>query len=94
MAKEKTLQTLILEDLESRAPAVFVFKLMKANINGLPDVWFIYSGGLVCIEVKAPGERPEDHQQLVINRINATGGAKAYWCDSWKMWSEIKKELF
>lgn len=93
MAKEKSLQTLILEDLESR-PNILVFKLMKANINGLPDVWFIYPGGTVCVEIKAPGKVPEPHQQVIINRINAIGGAKAFACDSWKRWSEIKSMLF
>lgn len=93
MAKEKNLQTLILEDLESR-PGFIVWKLMKANINGLADVWFIYPKGTVCIEVKAPGKRPEPHQQALINRINASGGARAFWADSWKMWSEIKSQLF
>lgn len=93
MGKEKTLQTLILEDLESR-PGFVVWKLMKANINGLADVWFVYPGGVVCVEVKRPGEKPEPHQQMMINRLNATGGMKAFWANSWQMWSEIKKQLF
>ena len=93
MAKEKSLQTLILEDLESR-PGFVVFKLMKANINGLADIWFIYPGGTVCVEVKSPGKKPRDNQELLMNRINATGGARAFWCDTWAAWSKIKNMLF
>lgn len=93
MGIEKNLQTKILQDLESM-DGVLPFKLEKANINGLADVWFIYRNGVACVEVKKPGKEPEPHQRLLLNRINAIGGARAYWCNTWERWIEIKTELF
>ena len=93
MGEEKTLQTLILEDLESR-PGFVVWKLIKANINGLADVWFAYPKGVGCVEVKRLGEVPKPHQRMMMNRLNATGGMRAFWCDSWAGWCKIKAELF
>lgn len=92
MAEEQKLQKLILDDLEYR-PEFFVFKIEKANRNGVPDIIFMCPKGTFFIEVKAPGKKPQPHQQVVINRINSTGGAKAYYCDTWAAWSVIKAEI-
>jgi len=92
MAKEKNLQTLIIDDMEGR-PGILIFKLMKANINGLPDLWILAPTGTFAVEVKAPGEVPKPHQEAMINRINATKGARAYFVDSWQAWSKIKSEV-
>ena len=93
MAAEKKLQDKVIADLESMSPKVLVFKLMKANINDLADVWFIHPKGTACVELKSPGKKPRPGQEAMLNRINATGGARAFWCDNWDGWMKIKEEL-
>lgn len=92
MAKEKKLQTKILHDLESR-PDTECFKIMKANKDGVCDIWFTnIRTGPYLLEVKAPGEQPSKKQHHFIGRVNASGGV-ALWVDTWQGWVDLKKDI-
>ena len=93
MPAESNLQTKILNDIESWGAKSMVFKIMKCNINGVPDVFFttVFSGP-VFLELKAPRKKPDPHQELIINKLRKCG-VPAFSCDSWERWVEIKNEL-
>jgi len=93
MAEESKLQSKIINDLEWYNNMCVVYKLMKINISGLPDICFhTVKTGAVYIEVKAPGKKPSHLQTKKLELLRSCG-AKAYWCDSWEGWVEIKKIL-
>lgn len=92
-AKESSLQGKILKDLRSFGKHIVAFKLMRASDNGLPDIVFTTKcTGTVFIEVKRRGEKPRQLQEFMIDKLNNCG-SKAFSCDSWERWIEIKNEL-
>ena len=92
MAEESDLQTKILKDLESYRDMV-AFKIMRCNIDGVPDIFFTNNVTGPCfLELKAPGKKPSQIQNYIIQKLN-TNGIKAFWCDNWQGWVDIKNIL-
>lgn len=53
----------------------------RGCVAGWPDIMVLVSGlPAMCVELKAPGKKPEDHQTAVIARIRETGH-RAAWCN-------------
>lgn len=49
-------------------------KVVYQNRRGAPDDWYFGPGErLIIIEHKRPGEKPEPHQQLEMDRLRALG---------------------
>ena len=59
----------------------FVCKLMKCDINGMPDDLFIRNGQVMFIEFKAPGEQPTP-QQVRRHKQIRQHGIPVHVCDS------------
>jgi hypothetical protein len=92
MGKESNIQSKILKDLRSLKDCV-VFKIHKTSDNGIPDICFTSKKtGAVFIEVKSPGKKPSKLQINKINKINKSG-SKAFYCDSWDSWMEVRDIL-
>ena len=92
MAEESELQRKILRDLESYDD-VECFKIMKANKNAIPDIFFtscVTKG--VLIEAKRLKGKARANQEKKIYRLNKCG-TLALICDSWDQWMEIKRNL-
>jgi len=83
MAKEKKLQTTILNFLRGLGKECKCFKIMKCSDVGIPDIFFTTkeTGG-VLVEVKAPGETPEPHQEDVHHSLRIAG-TRVLVVDSW-----------
>jgi len=93
MAQESILQSKILGDLESLGKNCVAFKIMKANVDGVPDVFFTTKvSGPVLVELKAPDGVISDKQRLMIQWLNECG-CKAFECWSIDDWFSIKKQL-
>ena len=91
--KESGLQSDILNDLRSFGKYCVCFKIMNANENGVPDVFFTTKWtGSVFIEVKRTEGKARKLQQIKIDRINECGG-KAFICNSWIEWITMKSIL-
>lgn len=69
---EKKLQTKLQEIL--KAKGAYVFKVMTANRNGVPDLIACYKGRFIGIEVKGPNGRPSALQLANIGMIREAGG--------------------
>lgn len=94
MAKnEKKVQNQILIDLESFGRYCECFKIMKANKNGEPDVFFTtkFTGG-VLVECKKEDGQAKRLQEIKIAKLNRCG-TRTFLCHSWEEWTTIKKEL-
>lgn len=49
-------------------------KVVYSNRNGAPDDWFFgFDQDLIIIEFKAPGKKPEPHQEEEIKRLRLRG---------------------
>ena len=57
-----------------------VFGIIKRGGPSNPDAW-AHRGNAFFIEVKAPGKKPEPHQQEMLDRLRSYG-CVAGWCDS------------
>lgn len=91
--REYTLQEKILKDLRSYGKYIVAFKLQRSSDNGVPDIFFTTRfTGPVFIEVKREGESPSELQDFIIRKINLCG-SKAFVCDTWNEWVNIKKHL-
>ena len=90
---EGNLQDKVLRDLRSYGKYISVFKIVRTSDNGIPDVYFTTAlTGSVFVELKKPGAKPREDQVHKINELNRCG-ARAYACDSWTRWVEIKHEI-
>jgi len=93
VAKEKILQTKILNDLRSFGKYCECFKIEKSSDNGTSDIFFsIVKCGPTFLEVKAPGEKPSSLQEQKIEKLRKCG-CRATWIDSWDKWIELKTKL-
>jgi hypothetical protein len=93
LVRESKIQSAILRDLESYQPFITVFKIEKANKDGVCDVFFSSKlTGAVFVECKRPGETPSKNQIGMIESLNSTG-CKAFSCDSIPAWIKLKKQL-
>jgi len=94
MAKnEKKVQNSIINDLESLGRYCECFKIIKANKNGEPDVFFTTRlTGAVFIECKKLDGAARRLQMVKIIKLNSCG-VKAFLCHSWEEWLKIKNEL-
>lgn len=72
MPREQGIQKAIQDYL--RDEGAFVFKVITANRNGIPDVIACYQGRFLAIEVKQPGKKLHPLQEMQLNRIQAAGG--------------------
>lgn len=57
----------------AKARGWFTCKLMKCDINGMPDDLFIRTGQVIFIEFKAPGEPPSEQQKKRHRQIRKHG---------------------
>ena len=93
MPHESDLQSSILADLQSFGKYCECFKIMKANDNGNPDIFFTTGlTGAVLIEVKRLKGSASEIQKVKIASFNRCG-TKAFVCHTWNQWVEIKKTL-
>ena len=90
---EKKVQTQILTDLESLGRYCECFKIMKANKNGEPDIFFTtkLTGGIL-VECKRLDGDARALQSVKIAKLNACG-TRTFICHSWEEWIEIKNTL-
>lgn len=92
--KEAELQSMILSDLEYRG--VLVFKIIKANEDGIPDIFFCSEKtGSVFIEMKREiGGVYSYSQKRFRRRIKEIGGARCYGIHLISEWIELRSMLF
>jgi len=93
MAEEKILQSKILRDLDSKGKNCIAFKIEKASVNGVPDIFFSTpSTGPVFVETKSKKNKVSPIQAEVHKNLIYCG-AKVYVCHTWGQWVELKKML-
>ena len=73
MGPEAKIQTAILKYLKG-LPDTWCFKVMSANINGVPDLAVCHKGQAIFFEVKSPTGKVSPIQAVQIDRIKAAGG--------------------
>lgn len=73
MSAEQTYQRRILSWLR-RQPRIFAFKIITANISGIPDVIAVVRGRFVAIEVKSQDGHTSRIQKYIHNKIKKAGG--------------------
>jgi len=94
MAKnEKKIQNQILIDLESFGEYCECFKIMKANKNGEPDVFFTtILTGAIMVECKRLTGVAQKLQLTKLTKL-AQCGTRTFLCHSWEEWCKIKELL-
>lgn len=77
MPNEKTIVNAITAALKRRR--VYVIKMHGSayQVPGLPDLWCVVDGRLVCLEVKQPGQNPTVRQVYEMGRLRAAGAVVA-----------------
>lgn len=73
MGPEAKIQTAILKYLKG-LPDTWCFKVMSANINGVPDLVICHQGRFIALEVKSPTGKTSAIQDYQIDRIRLAGG--------------------
>lgn len=71
MAKEALLQKKILQFLNEQD--IFNFKIISANKNGIPDIFFIYKGQSIFLEIKSPNGKASEIQKYQMQKIKENG---------------------
>jgi len=90
---EGQLQDKILKDLRSYGKYMVCTKVIKNSDNGFPDIYFTCCiTGSVWIETKRLEGEAAELQLFRIDKLNKCG-SKAFLCNSWVRWQEIKKKL-
>jgi len=90
MKNEIKLQTDVLSDLRSFGKYCECFKIEKTSDNGIPDIFFTTRfTGPILIETKRIKGEVRKLQEIKIKNLNKCG-TKAFICDSWKKWMDIK----
>jgi len=90
---EGVLQDKILKDLRSYGKLMVCTKVMKTSDNGFPDIFFTtFHTGAVVIETKQEHGVASKLQESRIQKLNNCG-TKAFICNTWPRWIEIKQEL-
>lgn len=56
-------------------------RFIRFGETGQSDLWLIYGGFHIEVEVKAPGKVPTEWQNAWMAEVRKAGG-KAFWCDS------------
>ena len=84
---EATIQHKIIEYLKSIGG--YPVKVVAATLSGNPDIICCLQGRFVAIEVKQPGKRPTQLQQLKMARIRECGGTAFVACSV----DEVKEKL-
>ena len=91
---ETKLQSKIMNYIRSKYSGSVVFKLEKASVNGVPDVYASIPGyGSIWIEMKrdkTQHARPD--QVAMIARLNAAD-TKAIVVHDWEEWMELNNEI-
>ena len=75
---EATIQSKIMDYL--RSIGGYPVKVITATVSGNPDIICCLNGKFVAIEVKQPGKRPTQLQQLKMARIRECGGTAFVAC--------------
>lgn len=69
-------------DEHARPNALLFWQVEGKSKNGVPDtIAGLVDGGVIWIEFKRPGKKPEPQQWLRIYELRQAG-ANAWWCDS------------
>lgn len=79
--KESVLQTRIIKYLEAQGAVVVNPFTSRYSKKGTPDLLVCFLGFFIAIEVKAPGETPNELQLLRLERVRQAGGY-AIWTDN------------
>ena len=91
--QESVIQTKVLNDLKTRD--VFSFKIIQANVNGIPDIFFCsQKTGPVFLEMKRSKGGVVSPAQILQMSIAGKHGIKCYVVNTIEEWTRIKKELF
>jgi len=89
---EKNLQRKIIKSIESSFKGkVIVYKVEKASIDGVPDLFFAIEGiGARFMEVKRDeNEEPRANQVFCINKLIQCG-VPTYVVKTWEQWLVIR----
>jgi len=76
---ESAIQSKIIKRLEKAG--WYVVKLIQTTKNGIHDIMALKNGKAIFIEVKRPGETPDDLQLLRHAQI-AKAGFDSFWVDN------------
>lgn len=70
--KESLIQKQILDYLKYND--IFHFKIIAANKNGIPDIFCLYEGQAIFLEVKTETGKTSKLQDFQMSKINENGG--------------------
>jgi hypothetical protein len=90
---EGKIQDKLLKDLRSYGKYIVCTKVERTSDNATPDIYFTTSiTGSVWVETKRELGEAEVLQEVRIRKLNRCG-TKAFVCNSWERWQEIKSEI-
>ena len=91
---ETKLQSKVMNYIRSNYSGSVVFKLEKASVNGVPDIYAsIPEYGSIWIEMKRDkSHKPSPDQIAMIARLNAAD-TKAIVVHDWEEWMELNSEI-
>lgn len=86
MSPERTLERAVVAFCKQER--LVTYKFTSPAMKGVPDRIIIGTGGVLFMELKAPGNRPTKLQKWHLDRIAMAGG-EAVWCDNIETAKEI-----
>ena len=91
---ETSLQSKVMNYIRSNYKGSVVFKLEKASVSGVPDVYASIPGyGSIWIEMKRDkSQKPRPNQIAMIARLNAAGTTATVVHD-WGEWVVLKGDI-
>lgn len=88
MILESTLQRKIIKYLKDNN--IFYFKTLHLNKNGIPDIFMLYKGKAIFLELKTENGKISSIQQYQIDKIRENG-ATVYIIRNWENFLDIFK---
>lgn len=89
---ERDYQKKIIDDIDSFGPDhITAFKIIKANIDSVPDLYMVSKAGSFLIELKRPGEIPKKGQAYMLKLLGSYGDhTRTYSISSWQEWVTLR----
>lgn len=88
--KEQQIQTKIIKKLETEG--YYVIKLIKTNVNGIPDLIAVKENETIFIEVKRPDGILSELQKVRIKELRNRNINVKIWQDYEQEFKELKTE--
>ena len=73
-AREGKFQTKLLEELKKFRPYACFFKVVRGNVNGIPDLVGSVGGVFMAVELKVDDKNPSPLQRHCLEQVAKTGG--------------------